>query len=102
MDNLERLMVDMKESLESEIGGLRREMHDGFAQVTARFETRFDIQAARLDRQAALIQVGSRWTARMNEWSEKVDQTLEAKDREIAELRTRIEKLEGKSDQRPQ
>jgi hypothetical protein len=38
----------------------------------------------------------------MNEWSEKVDQTLEAKDREIAELRTRIEKLEGKSDQRPQ
>lgn len=86
-DNLAQLIVDMKESLE-------RELREGFAGV----QTRFDAQALRLDRQAALIQVGSRWTARMNEWSEKVDQALEQKDREIADLRTRIERLEKGGD----
>ena len=56
-DNLERLIMDVKESLEretgglgNEIGSLRQEMREGFAQIN----TRFDTQAARLDRHADL------------------------------------------------
>jgi hypothetical protein len=71
--NIERLVVNIKESLEREIHDVRTEMNTRFDQVV----NRLDIQAARLDRQGALIQTGSRWTTRMNEWSEKVDQSLE-------------------------
>ena len=73
--------------------GLEREIRGGFAQMI----TRFDTQAARLDRHAGLLQTGSRWTAGMNVWAEKIDAAIEAKDREIAELRERLIKLEGKS-----
>ena len=68
-------------------------MRAGFARI----EVRFDNQAARLDRHAALLQTGSRWTGRMNDWAEKVDQAFETKDREIAELRARLEKLERRN-----
>jgi hypothetical protein len=95
--NLEQLITDMKESLEREMSGMKgsleREMRVGFEAIT----TRFDNQAARLDRQGALLQTGSRWTNRMNEWAERVDLALEAKDREIAELRSRLERLERKN-----
>jgi predicted RNase H-like nuclease (RuvC/YqgF family) len=91
--NTERLITDVKESLERQIGDLEREMRDGFAQVN----TRFDTQAIRLDRHAALWQTGRRWSGKMDDWAEKLDQALETKDREIAELRGRIEKLEKKN-----
>lgn len=81
--SLEQLVMDVKESLE-------REMRTGFAEI----KTRFDTQATRLERQGGLIQTGNRWTARMNDWSEKIDRALETKDREIADLRARLEKLE--------
>lgn len=84
MSNIERLITDMKESLE-------REIRSGFHDVTTRFGT----QAARLDRHPALLQTGSRWTNRMNEWAEKIDAAMEVKDREIAELRSRLDRLEG-------
>jgi hypothetical protein len=61
----------------------------------ARITTPFDTQAARLERDAALIQTGSRWTSRMNDWAEKVDRALETKDQQIAALTKRIEQLEG-------
>jgi hypothetical protein len=48
---IERLLVDVKESLERDILGLRELI-----------TTRFDTQAARLERQGALLQTGSRWT----------------------------------------
>jgi hypothetical protein len=51
--------------------------------------------AARLDRQGALIQSGSRWTTRTNEWSEKVDAALEQRDKQMGELIRRFEKLEA-------
>ena len=79
-----QLVTDVKESLE-------REMHSGFDAI----KTRFDTQATRLDRQAALIQNGSRWINRMNQWTEKIDSAMETKDREIGELRARLDKLEG-------
>jgi hypothetical protein len=90
MDNLERLLLDVKESLEREIGGLRQELHQGFAQLNSRF----DIQAARLDRHAGYWQAGTRWSSRMDTWSEKIDAALLAKDQEIAELRERLQKIE--------
>jgi len=52
----------------------------------------------RRDRQAALLQLGNRWTARMNDWAEKVDAALEEKNREIAELRTRLDRLEARGE----
>ncbi len=89
-DQLVRLITDLKESLEREIQGLTREVREGFAQVN----TRFDTQAARLDRHAALWQTGRRWSGRMDDWAERVDAALETKDREIADLRARLQKLE--------
>jgi hypothetical protein len=85
LKNLERLMIDYMESIEREIKGLHASL--------ARIETRLDTQAIRLDRQGALLQVGSRWTPRMNGWAERVG-LYNPKDRDISELRTRIEKLE--------
>jgi hypothetical protein len=96
-DQLVRLIIDVKESLEREIQGLAREvqgiareMREGFAHVN----TRFDTQATRLDRHAMLWQTGRRWSGRMDDWAEKVDAALETKDREIADLRARLDKLE--------
>ena len=86
MEHLEKLIIDLKESLE-------REMRQGFADL----RVRFDNQATRLDRQGGLLQTGNRWIARTNDWTEKVDQALATKDREIAELRMRLEKLEKRN-----
>ena len=96
MDNIEQLLTDIKESLEREMQGLRREMkglHQRFDEVNARF----DNQAIRLDRHAALLQVGSRWTGRINEWAEKVDSAMDVKDRQVADLSERVRKLENGS-----
>lgn len=81
-----RLIIEVKESLE-------REIRDGFAQVN----TRLDTQAARLERHAAMWQTGRRWSSRMDDWAENVDAAFETKDREIAELRSRLEKLERRN-----
>jgi hypothetical protein len=47
------LVTDVKESLERQIENL---------------SSRFDAQAMRLDRQAAMLQTGARWTNRMIAW----------------------------------
>ena len=83
--SLERLFLETKESLESE-------MRSGFAEVT----TRFDTQAARLERHAGLLQTGNRWVSRLNDWSEKIDRALEAKEQQIADLSKRIAHLEAR------
>jgi predicted RNase H-like nuclease (RuvC/YqgF family) len=88
-----RLITEVKESLEREIQNLTREMREGFAQVN----TRLDTQAARLERHAAMWQTGRRWSSRMDDWAENVDAAFETKDREIAELRSRLEKLERRN-----
>jgi DNA-binding GntR family transcriptional regulator len=90
VQNLEQLIMDMKESLEREIGSLRSEMREGFARINSRF----DLQAARLDRHAGLWQTGRRWSSKMDVWAEGVDTALETKDREISELRARLDRLE--------
>ncbi len=81
-----RLIIEVKESLE-------REIREGFAEL----HTRFDTQATRLDRHAALWQTGRRWSGRMDDWAEKIDAALETKDRELKDLRERIDKLERRN-----
>ncbi len=82
-NEMANLITSVKESLEREIHALGEGIF-----------SRFDTQSARLERQGALIQTGSRWTARMNDWAEKVDSALEEKDRQVAELAARVAKLE--------
>jgi uncharacterized protein YicC (UPF0701 family) len=74
------LVTDVKESLERQIENL---------------SSRFDAQAMRLDRQAAMLQTGARWTNRMIAWAEKVDVSLDKRIQEIGELRSRVEKFDG-------
>lgn len=96
MDNIEQLfslVVDIKESLKRDLNRLERKMDDGFAGVYSRLDT----QATRLDRHAAYWQTGRRWSGKMEEWAERVDTALEAKDREIADLRSRISRLEARN-----
>ena len=82
-DNLERLMIDVKESLETE-------MQSGYSSLN----TKLDDMSTRLDRQAGLLRAGGQRIVRLDDWAEKVDKSLEAKDREIAELRDRVIRLE--------
>ncbi len=72
------LVTDMKESLERQIENL---------------SSRFDAQATRLDRQAAMFQTGARWTNRMIAWAEKVDVSLDKRIQEIGELRGRSDRF---------
>ena len=95
-EHLEKLILDLADSLTKEIANVEQRLEQKIDAGFASLETRFDVQAARLDRQAALIQTGSRWTARINDWAEKIDQALEAKDRQINDLSKRIKALEDK------
>jgi hypothetical protein len=52
------LMISVKESLERQIEGVA---------------SRFDAQEMRLDRQAAMLQTGARWTNRMIAWGREGD-----------------------------
>jgi hypothetical protein len=85
-DHLEKLITDLT-------GSLSNEVRDGFTSVNGRF----DVQSSRLERHAALWQTGSRWSARMDAWAERVDAALEARAREIAELRDEIRRLRDRS-----
>ena len=90
--NLAKLITDVKESLERGLHSMDQKLTEGFGQIN----TRFDTQAARLERHAGLWQTGSRWSARMDDWASKIDTALETKDREIAELRKRLSDLENR------
>jgi chromosome segregation ATPase len=93
MSNIERLIIDLKESLERQIEALRNEMRDGFARVDACYDT----QQSRVEKHGSLLQTGSRWSNRMLTWSEKVDSNLAKKDDDIADIRHRLRRLEDKS-----
>jgi predicted nucleic acid-binding Zn-ribbon protein len=74
------------------IDGIKDTLQHGIESL----EARFDDQAARLDRQAGLMQSGGRAIVRLDQWSDSVDKSLERKDQAIAELRERIAKLEAR------
>lgn len=100
MDSIENLLVDIKESLEREIGelrqesrALRQEMREGFAQV-----------GKRLDRvEATMLHVDGRLTA-MSRADIQTDQQMtellarqHAQQQSIDDLYARIRKLEQSS-----
>ena len=77
------LVAEMTASFSAEVQDLRTDVTE-----------RFDAQAARLDRQGALWQTGSRWSARMDAWAEKVDANAEAAQKDLAEIRRRLAEVE--------
>ena len=86
-------IVQLIESLGHELAELR-------AQTVSRFDgidERLDILSSRLDRQAGLIQSGSRLTVRQSDWNERVDKSLER----MAKRLTRLES-KGQPEQPPQ
>ena len=87
------MLESTKESLERQIEGVERDLRSGLKEV----HLKFDVQGTRLGRQAALIQTGSRWTNRMNAWSEKSDVNNEKVLNELKELRERVRKLEERN-----
>jgi hypothetical protein len=72
------------------IESLGTEVHDGFARTDSRLEA---VQV-RLDLQGGKLRAGSVWTARLDEWSDKVDHLIAERDKQIADLQNRIAKLE--------
>jgi len=92
--NLEHLVLDLKDSLERQIVTSEEATRQGLHEAVVEFRARYDNQSGRLDRHAALWQTGRRWSAKMDDWAQKIDSALAVKDREIGELRDRIQKLE--------
>lgn len=88
-DRIIELLTSMKESLEQEI-------HDFRADITNRFDT----QAARLERHAALWQTGTRWSSRMDAWAEKIDANADSLSREIAAMKERLADLERRTNEK--
>ena len=72
------LITQVKESLERQMNQMNHRL-DGL-------DARFEAQANRLDRQAALILVGSRWSTRMAAWADRVDLALDKKSEQIIDL----------------
>jgi argonaute-like protein implicated in RNA metabolism and viral defense len=93
MDSIENLLLDIKESLEREIGALRQETREGFALV-----------GKRLDRvEATMLHVDGRLTA-MSRADIQTDQQMtellarqHAQQQSIDDLYARIRKLEQPS-----
>jgi hypothetical protein len=90
--DLEQRFEQLAQLISSVSESLHREMHDGFRQVTERF----DLMETRLNRHGALLQTGARWTARMSVWSDQIDRFLSERDKAIADLEQRIRNLEQK------
>jgi hypothetical protein len=81
---------DLKEIAEL-IGGLSNEMQAGFARI----DVRLHHMDARFDRmEGALLQTGSRWVNRMNQWAERIDRILAERDTRLGSVEKRVDKLE--------
>ena len=85
--NLETLIVSMKESFERELKQEVSPMKDALQRIEAR-----------LARQGGILQGGTRQVSRLITWSEDIDQMIAERDLKIEELSRRVGKLEGKLD----
>jgi vacuolar-type H+-ATPase subunit E/Vma4 len=99
--DLDQAIEGVKTELKAELRQSTENILALIHQVAERIDTRFDemsarhyTQSARLERHAALLQTGSRWSAKMNEWAEKIDKGFEDRDKIIANLTERLRKLE--------
>jgi hypothetical protein len=83
-------VVRLIEGLSTELQRLEAKVDTGFKEMNERFD-----RDARLERHGALLQTGSRWVNRMNQWSEKVDRLLAVWDDRNQRLEERLRKLES-------
>jgi hypothetical protein len=90
--DLEQLSERLTQLISSVSESLHREMHDGFRQMTERF----DLMETRLNRHGGLLQTGARWSARMTAWCEDTDKSLIDRDKRISDLEQRVRELERK------
>jgi hypothetical protein len=88
--DLEQRFEQLAQLISSVSESLHREMHDGFKQVT----DRFDLMESRLNRHGALHQTGARWSARMTSWCEDTDKLLSDRDKRLSDLERRVRDLE--------
>ena len=84
--DLER--VDAK--IDGAVQLLINEMSNRFGEVGQRLE-RIEL---RLDRQAGLMQTGSRWIVRQNDWSERSDVAQQEMQKQIHDIQDRLRRLE--------
>jgi hypothetical protein len=88
--DLEQGFEQLAQLISSVSESLHREMHDGFRQVTERF----DLMEIRLNRHGALLQTGARWSARMTAWCEDTDKLSSDREKRISDLERRVRDLE--------
>jgi hypothetical protein len=68
--------------LSAEVQDLAREMREN----VARHDAMLELHRNRLERQGGLLQTGSRWVNRMNQWAERVDRIFDQHDRRLDRL----------------
>src|SRR5208282_4705775 len=93
LEAMESRMDNRMDGTEARIVTLVTEVKESLERQIENLSSRFDAQAMRLDRQAALLQTGARWTNRMIAWSERVDVQFDKRIQEIGELRSRVDRL---------
>jgi len=74
LKEIAELIGGLSSDMHAGFADVRAEMHAGFASVRADIgdlRSRLDRMDARLDRHGALLQTGSRWVNRMNQWAER-------------------------------
>jgi hypothetical protein len=84
-------VVRLIEGLSNEVSELRAEMRAGFE----RMGVTVDRQELRVERHGALLQLGSRWTNRMNKWFENMDRMMAIWDERNERMEQRLRKLES-------
>lgn len=82
------VIVDMGSSLHTQI-------QETEARVRADMNLGFERIEARLGRHGGLIQGGAKQITRLIEWSERVDEMIRERDKQIAELDNRLKRLES-------
>jgi hypothetical protein len=91
-ERIERLLLEFKESLTRQIRRLNPSIGTGFSDILAKM----DRQGARLDRQLTAMEVSC-----LTAWARQVDRRLAEQDREIADLRRRLDRLESNGSKGP-
>src|SRR3954454_18191174 len=89
VEHLERLILDLKESLEREFEGIRADLRAAL--------DRQEIASTRLDRHAASIQTGRRFFARQQDWADRTDANLDR----LAKRLDAVEKQLRRQDSEP-
>ena len=92
---LEQLKEQLVAFIADTAGSLHTQMQEMGQRLERKMDQGFERLDARLGRHGGLIQGGSKAISRLIVWSERVDETIRVRDREIAEIRERLKRLEN-------